>query len=118
MLVDDELNTLYILKKTLEKNGFNVIAYTDPLAALDKLKESGSSAVVYGDDGSSSSDNHKSYWHNELKSLGIDPKRKCELNDKEELAELVDNIKQVYYQAYKLAYSDKEIDKSHFNYIT
>ena len=56
-------------------------------------------------------------WHNELQSLGIEPKRKSELNDKEELEALADTIKQVYYQDYKTAYGDKEIDESHFDYI-
>jgi hypothetical protein len=48
------------------------------------------------------------YWQNELLSLGIvDPKEKKELNDKEELQNLSDNIKQAMFQDYKLAYSDK-----------
>jgi hypothetical protein len=50
------------------------------------------------------------YWQNELHSLGIvDPKRKKkELNDnKEELENLADNIKQAMFEDYKLAYSDK-----------
>jgi hypothetical protein len=50
------------------------------------------------------------YWQNELESLGIvEPKRKKkELNDnKEELENLADNIKQAMFQDYKLAYSDK-----------
>ena len=43
-----------------------------------------------------------------LKSLGegtyrIEPRRTNELDDKEELAALGDNIKQVYYQDYKFA---------------
>jgi hypothetical protein len=58
-----------------------------------------------------------SYWQNELQWLGIEPKRNNELNDKEELAALADNIKQVYYQDYKTAYGDQEIDESHFDYI-
>ena len=45
----------------------------------------------------------KGYWLNELVSLGIQPKRKNDLNDKEELEALTDNIKQVYYQDYKTA---------------
>jgi hypothetical protein len=51
-----------------------------------------------------------SYWENELHSLGIvDPKRKKkELKDnKEELENLADNIKQAMFQDYKLAYSEK-----------
>ncbi len=37
------------------------------------------------------------YWQNELDSLGIEPKRKTELNDdKEELENLVDIIKIAY----------------------
>jgi hypothetical protein len=50
------------------------------------------------------------YWENELYSLGIlEPNRKKkELNDnKEELENLADNIKQAMFQDYKLAYSDK-----------
>jgi hypothetical protein len=47
----------------------------------------------------------KDYWQNELKSLGIEPKRYNELNDKEELEALAESIKAVYYQDYKTAYS-------------
>jgi hypothetical protein len=42
-----------------------------------------------------------------LDSLGIEPKEKKELNDKEELENLSDNIKQAMFQDYKLAYSEK-----------
>jgi hypothetical protein len=48
----------------------------------------------------------KDFWENELKSLGIDPKRENELNDKAELESLAEIIKQIYYQDYKTAYSD------------
>ena len=47
------------------------------------------------------------YWLNELDSLGIEPKRKTELNDEEELEKLADNIKQAMFQDYKVAYSEK-----------
>jgi hypothetical protein len=47
------------------------------------------------------------YWQNELDSLGIEPKRKTELNDDEELEKLADIIKQAMFQDYKVAYSDK-----------
>ena len=53
----------------------------------------------------------KGYWLNELVSLGIQPKRKNDLNDKEELEALADNIKQVYYQDYKTADDDDDDDK-------
>ena len=43
----------------------------------------------------------------DLRSLGVDPRRKTELNDNEELAELADNLKQSMLQDYKTAYSDK-----------
>jgi Skp family chaperone for outer membrane proteins len=69
----------------------------------------------------------KEYLQNELKSLGIEPRRQNELNDKEELQALAESIKAVYYQDYKTAYNsstckgidDKEviIDKSHFDHI-
>ncbi len=46
------------------------------------------------------------YWQNELYSLGIiEPKRKTELNDAEELEKLADIIKQAMFQDYKVAYS-------------
>jgi hypothetical protein len=48
---------------------------------------------------------NKEYWQNELKSLGIEPRRQNELNDKEELQALAEIIKQVYFQDYKTAYS-------------
>ncbi|HVX01795.1 MAG TPA: hypothetical protein VHA09_01435 [Nitrososphaera sp.] len=43
----------------------------------------------------------------DLRSLGVDPRRKTELNNNEELAELADNLKQSMLQDYKTAYSDK-----------
>ncbi len=47
------------------------------------------------------------YWQNELDSLGIEPKEKKELDDKEELEKLADIIKQAMFQDYKVAYSEK-----------
>ena len=49
----------------------------------------------------------KEYLKNELKSLGVEPKRKDQLYDKEELQDLSDNIKQAMFQDYKMAYSEK-----------
>jgi hypothetical protein len=57
------------------------------------------------------------YWENELNSLGIYPKRKNELNGVDELEALADNIKQVYYQNFKSAYSENGSDKSRFDYV-
>ena len=51
---------------------------------------------------------NKDYWQNELKSLGIEPWRQNELNDKEELEALAEIIKEVYYQDYKTAYSSNQ----------
>ena len=47
------------------------------------------------------------YWQNELDSLGVEPRRKTELNDKEELENLADIIKQAMFQDYKIAYSEE-----------
>jgi hypothetical protein len=48
------------------------------------------------------------YWQNELDSLGIEPKQKTELNDnKEELENLADIIKQAMFHDYKMAYSEE-----------
>lgn len=59
------------------------------------------------------------YLQAELKSLGIQPKRTNELNDKGELEALANTIKEVYYQDYKTAYnvSGIEIDQSHFEHL-
>ena len=49
----------------------------------------------------------KEYLKNELNSLGVEPKRKNQLNDNEELQNLSDNIKQAMFQDYKLAYTEE-----------
>jgi hypothetical protein len=49
----------------------------------------------------------KSYWQNELDSLGIEPKQKKELNDDEELENLADIIKEAMFQDYKVAYGQE-----------
>ena len=56
------------------------------------------------------------YWLSELNSLGIECKRKNELNDKEELRALATAIKEVYFQDYKTAYNDshRRTDKLQF----
>jgi hypothetical protein len=63
----------------------------------------------------------ENYWQSELSSLGVDCKRKKELNDKEELEALATAIKEDYFQYYKTAYDDndihKEFDKSHFGHL-
>jgi hypothetical protein len=46
------------------------------------------------------------YWLNELRSLGVPARRKNELNDGKELHDLADNIKQTFYQEYKVAYAE------------
>ena len=46
------------------------------------------------------------WWVNELESLGISAtKKKKVLNDKTEIRNLTENIKQTLYQDYKTAYS-------------
>ena len=60
--------------------------------------------------------NKKGYWINELESLGISPKEIIDENNYnnddessniEELANLVENIKQTMYQEYKTVYSER-----------
>ena len=75
------------------------------------LKRNGS-AMSTGD-----KEDRNGFWENELKTLGIEPKRRNDLNDKEELEALADNIKQVYYQNFKLAYNERGTDESRFDYI-
>ena len=59
----------------------------------------------------------KGFWENELDSLGIKLKRKNELNDRQELEALADNIKHAYYLNFKLAYNERGTDESRFDYI-
>jgi hypothetical protein len=47
------------------------------------------------------------WWPNELESLGVSPKRCNELNDKQEVSNLTENLKQIFYQAYKTSYDEK-----------
>ena len=54
----------------------------------------------------------KEYWQNELKSLGIEPRRQNDLNDKAELEALAEIIKEVYFQDYKTAYSGSNNNSS------
>jgi hypothetical protein len=59
----------------------------------------------------------ENYWQSELRSLGIECKRKNELNDREELQALATAIKEVYFQDYKTAYnndSHRRSDKLRF----
>ena len=57
----------------------------------------------------------KDFWENELKSLGIEPRRQNELNDKEELQALAEIIKEVYFQDYKTAYSGSHANSNNNN---
>ena len=47
----------------------------------------------------------KTWWLNELESLGVTPKVNSELNDIQETSNLAENLKQAFYQAYKEAYN-------------
>jgi hypothetical protein len=60
----------------------------------------------------------KEYWQNELKSLGIEPRRQNDLNDKEELQALAEIIKEVYFQDYKAAYSSSNSNGNNNNSST
>jgi hypothetical protein len=50
--------------------------------------------------------NNVDFWLNELRSLGVCPQRKSELNDEKGLHDLADNIKEMLYQQYKTAYAE------------
>jgi DNA repair ATPase RecN len=46
------------------------------------------------------------WWINELESLGVSPKSRNELNNIQETSNLAENLKQMFYQAYKEAYNE------------
>lgn len=48
------------------------------------------------------------WWLNELESLGVSVKVRNDLNDIKETSNLVENLKQILYQAYKDAYSESQ----------
>jgi len=51
----------------------------------------------------------KDNWRtNELESLGVSVKVRNELNDIQETSNLAENLKQVFYRAYKDAYQDND----------
>jgi hypothetical protein len=52
------------------------------------------------------SENEKSYWQNELSTLGIECKREDEHNDKE----LVIAVKEFFFQYYKAAYDSNNTE--------
>jgi hypothetical protein len=47
------------------------------------------------------------WWINELESLGVSVKVRNELNDTQETSNLAENLKQIFYQAYKEAYDNE-----------
>jgi intein/homing endonuclease len=53
-----------------------------------------------------------SWWVNELDSLGVSVKIRNELNNTQEIGSFAENLKQIFYQAYKDAYSDNNQNSS------
>ncbi len=45
------------------------------------------------------------WWISELDSLGVKIKRRNDMNDKKEIIDLTENIKQTLYQEYKTVYA-------------
>jgi hypothetical protein len=45
------------------------------------------------------------WWINELSSLGIKPIRRNDINDRKEITDLTENIKQTLFQEYKAVYN-------------
>ena len=52
----------------------------------------------------------KDNWLNELEMLVVNPKVRNELNDIQGTSKLAENLKQIFYQAYKEAYRDSNND--------
>ncbi len=95
---------MYVLKNLTHANTYNK-TYTNRYGETDIV-------VILSKKGEEEEQQAKSgYWQNELYSLGIlEPKRKKkeELNDnKAELENLADIIKQAMFEDYKLAYSEE-----------
>jgi len=56
------------------------------------------------------------WWLNELESLEVSPKVRNELNNIQETSNLTENLKQIFYQAYKSAYNNNEDNKNSPNF--
>jgi hypothetical protein len=52
------------------------------------------------------------WWLNELESLGVSVKVINDLNDIKETSNLVENLKQILYEAYKDAYNEDRDQKN------
>jgi hypothetical protein len=52
------------------------------------------------------------WWLNELESLGVSVKVINDLNDIKETSNLVENLKQILYEAYKNAYNEDRYQKN------
>ena len=52
------------------------------------------------------------WWLNELESLGVSVKVINDLNDIKETSNLVENLKQILYEAYKNAYNEDRDQKN------
>jgi hypothetical protein len=52
----------------------------------------------------------KDNWLNELEMLVVNPKVRNELNDIQGTSKLAENLKQIFYQAYKEAFRDSNND--------
>jgi hypothetical protein len=50
----------------------------------------------------------------ELESLGLHIKKINDLNDAQELGDLIENIKQTYFQDYKTCYDQQQIEEKNF----
>jgi hypothetical protein len=78
-----------------------------PPSASSTAEEDASKRQMQGGVGAKREAHHtqkKEYWQSELASLGIDLRGLNDLNDKMELEELAEVIKQTYYLEYKTAY--------------
>jgi hypothetical protein len=56
------------------------------------------------------------WWTNELESLGVSVKVRNELNNIQETSNITENLKQIFYQAYKSAYNNNEDNKNSPNF--
>ena len=97
----------YLLTGNLMENETSVQLLSDALRYEAESFAAFKSVSKSTNDGNTIITNKSVWRHLVLLPVGVSPKRCNELNDKQEVSNLTENLKQIFYQAYKTSYDEK-----------